>query len=181
MTTQTTAFANLQAKLNEYKEKNSEKNAIKLKIVNEIYSCVREAQENGGCTFAEMRHVVTVAGCAAKKFAEDSHFETAAERAESAKQHSYDLQAQIRAMSLGAALCGIEDADSRKYPIEVLSFAFERNQQSLASLFDFWWQKDDSRKIHVLDTICKNFTALKIGYARNIPKFDQTFIDAGVC
>ena len=174
MTTQNAMSANLQAKLDEY-------NALKLKIVNEIYACVKEAQENGGCTFAEMRHVVTLSGCAATKFAEDSPFETAAERAEIAKWHSYDLTEQIKAMSLGAALCGIEDADSRKYPIEVLSFAFERNQQSLASLFDFWWQKDDSRKIYVLDTICKNFHRLKIGYARNIPKFDQTFIDAGAC
>ena len=179
-------FANLQAKLDEYKAKNAEKNAEKMNIVNEIYSRVKEA-ENGGCTFADLRHIVIICGCAATKFAEDLSvngseiLETAEERAECAKWHSYDLQEQILAMSLGVALCGVEDADSRKYPIDVLSFYFERNQQPLAQLFDFWWQKDESRKIGVLDTICKNFHRLKIGFARNIPKFDQRFIDAGAC
>ena len=180
-------FANLQAKLDEYKAKNAEKNAEKMNIVNEIYSRVKEAHGNGGCTFADLRYIVILAGCAAGKFAEDLSangseiLETAEERAECAKWHSYDLQEQIRAMSLGAALCGIEDADSRKYPIDVLSFYFERNQEPLASLFDFWERKDESRKIGVLDTICKHFPALKIGFARNVPKFDQTFIDAGAC
>lgn len=187
-TTLTTALTTaLAAKLEAHNAKNAEKNALKLKIANEIASEIKSAKENGGATFADLRHIVTLAGCAAEKFAEDLScngseiLETAEQRAENFKHHQYNLQNQIRAMSLGAKLCGIEDADSRKHSIDVLSFSFERNEQSLSSLFDWWETKDDSRKIAVIDTICKQFHRLKLGFARNVPKFDQRYIDAGLC
>ena len=179
-------FANLQAKLDEYKAKNAEKNALKLELACKLQALVEEAQKNG-CTLNDVKYIVILAGSAAQKFAEDLScngsevLETAAERAENFKLHTNDLMQQIAAMHLAVNLCG-QDADTKKFRLDsLLSFEFERNQQPLEKLFDFWWQKDESRKIGVLDTICKNFHRLKIGFARNIPKFDQRFIDAGAC
>lgn len=187
MAATTTLTAALTAKLEAHNAKNAEKNALKLKFASEIAAEIKAAKENGGATLGDLRHIVTLCGCAAAKFTEDlscngsETLETAEQRAENFKFHSYSLTEQIRAMKLGAEMCGIEDAEARRYPVDVLSFAFELNEESLASLFDFWESKGDGRKIGVLDTICKQFHRLKMGFARNVPKFDQRYIDAGRC
>lgn len=184
MGTKITFPSGVMAKLAALKARDAEKNALKLELANKLQALVKEASKNG-CTLSDINYIVILAGSAAQKFAEDLScngsevLETAAERAENFKIHTQDLMQQIAAMSLAVSLCG-EDADTKKFSLEsLLSFEFEPNQESLSSLFDWWWQKDDSRKIHVVSTICKRFNCLKIGPARNMPKFDQTLIDAG--
>ena len=185
MDTKITFPASVMAKLAALKARDAEKNALKLELANKLQALVQEASKNG-CTLFDVNCIVILAGSAAQKFAEDLScngsevLETAAERAENFKIHTQDLMQQIAAMSLAVNLCG-EDADTKKFSLDrLLSFEFERNEKSLESMFDWWWQKDDSRKIGVVDTICKRFNCLKIGNARNLPKFDQTLIDAGI-
>ena len=161
------------------------KKVEKLELANKLQKLVQAAEQNG-CTLSDINYIVILAGSAAQKFAEDLScngsevLETAAERAENFKIHTQDLMQQIAAMRLAVNLCG-EDADTKKFSLDsLLSFEFERNEKSLSDLFEWWWQMDDSRKIHAVDTIIRKFNCLKIGPARNLPKFDQTLIDAGV-
>lgn len=185
MDTKITFPANVLAKISALKARDAEKSALKLELANKLQALVQEASKNG-CTLSEINYIVILAGSAAQKFAEDLScngsevLETAAERAENFKLHTNDLMQQIAAMRLAVNLCG-QDADTKKFSLDsLLSFEFERNQKSFASLFDWWWQESDYGKIEVVNTICKRFNCLKIGRARNLPKFDQTLIDAGV-
>lgn len=64
---------------------------------------------------------------------------------------------------------------------DLLSFKFELNEVPLSHFFRFMSEDTDNKKIDRVKEVCEHFPALKIGYARNIPKFDQTLIDAGAC
>lgn len=88
MAATTTLTAALTAKLEAHNAKNAEKNALKLKFASEIAAEIKAAKENGGATLGDLRHIVTLCGCAAAKFTEDlscngsETLETAEQRAE---------------------------------------------------------------------------------------------------
>lgn len=163
---------------------NTQSQALKLRFANEIASCVQEAKSNGAA-LSDIRHIVTLLGLAAEEFADPvqvggMHAETAEEFAKKVSEYKHNLLDQLRVIAIFARYVGFDT--EKKYHIDaLLSFEFERNEQSLSSFFDFYHQKSDTQKIVLLDDLCKQFLRLQIEPAVNVPKFDQTFIDAGRC
>ena len=94
-----------------------------------------------------------------------------------------DVQKEIEANrhDLIDKLKSFEQIDVKHRLDDLLSFKFERNEVPLSHFFRFMSEDTDNKKIERVKEVCKHFPALKIGHARNIPKFDQRFIDAGAC
>ena len=148
--------------------------AQKLTIAKEITAVIVAAKS--GITIADAIALIEKIADAATKFAEPRQqgggmFVTSVE-----EQHA-DIDKNLA--ELRAVLQVFDDA---KYSLdELLSFEFELNEVPLSSFFRFMSEDTDKDTLYRVSEVCKHFPALKIGFARNVPKFDQTFIDAGAC
>ena len=157
----------------------------KLAFSVEIEAAIKCAKQDGA-TIADIENIVILIGACAEKTAMPTKLggverESAAKVAEDCKLHRAELLAQLRAIKTFADHIGLP-SDKRYHIDALLSFNFERNEQSLSRMFDFASQQEkDEDKIFRIEEICKWFRLLKIGPAINVPKYDQTFVDAGRC
>lgn len=149
--------------------------AQKLEIVKEVIAAIVAAKN--GITIADTVALIEKIADAATKFAEPRQI--GGMWAASVE----DVQKEIEANrhDLIDKLKSFEQIDVNHRLDNLLSFEFERNEVPLSHFFRFMSEDTDNKKIDRVKEVCKHFAALKIGYARNIPKFDQTLIDAGAC
>ena len=151
--------------------------AQKLMISEEVIAAVVAANKNG-ITIADAIALIEKIADAAKKFAKPRQVNGM--WATSVEEVREEIEANRRDL-IDALKYSDLQIDVEHRLDDLLSFEFELNELPLSDFFRFMSEDTDRKKIDRVSEICKHFPALKIGYARNIPKFDQTFIDAGLC
>lgn len=151
-------------------------NAKKLEIAQNIIDAIAAAKN--GITIAESISLIEKIADAAVNFVEPRQVGgmivgSIDEQIKDIAENLCEIRIQLQAM--GAA-------EDKKFRIDdLLSFEFELNEVPLSNFFRFMSDDTGNKKIERVSDVCKHFPYLQFGPARNIPKFDQRFIDAGAC